>query len=146
MDSAQAQQLTKEIRPAIDAILKAHGYECEIRDLKLTGLDMLSSRLVIKPIGTDLQLQAFLTYAHLYGCTASDYKREVRSGGLLFYIIGFSPKRPKYPVDAIRVSDGKTFYLTRDCLDQLKAAPAEAPKAKGKGKGKGAAGTGAASR
>lgn len=137
MDHATAERFTKEIQPAIDAILKAHGYECEIRDVTAAGLDMMSSKLIIKPIGTDLQLQAFMTYAHLFGLTASDYKREVRSGSHVFRIIGFTLKRTRYPVDAIRVSDSKRYNLPRECLDQLKAAPAKVTK------GKGATGTGA---
>jgi hypothetical protein len=131
MDQATVERFAKEIKPAIDALLKPHGYECEFSEIKLPGLDMASSKLLIKPIGTDLQLRKFMTYAHFYGCTEADYQREVQSDGHVFKIVDFNPKRPKYPVDAVRVSDGKRYYLNRDCLEQLKATPTAEKKQKG---------------
>lgn len=120
MDSVKAKQFATLIETAINAVLKDHGFDCEVKGGTLGARDVLIPKLTIKPIGHDLQKHEFLTYAHVYGCTESDYQRVVTVKKEEFRIVGFDPNRRKYPVTARRVSDDKEIYLTIESLDQFR--------------------------
>jgi len=49
-----------------------------------------------------------------FGLNASDFGREFRANGEAFRITGLSPRRPKYPIDAERLSDRGQFKFTAE--------------------------------
>jgi hypothetical protein len=58
-----------------------------------------------------LQKQLFAVAAEHLGLKASDFEREFRVEGDLYKITGIDPRRPKYPISAQRVSDGRACKL-----------------------------------
>jgi hypothetical protein len=51
----------------------------------------------------------FEVLAPHFGLEPSDYGRTFRSKDELFRIVAINPNRPKYPISAERVSDGRGF-------------------------------------
>ena len=56
----------------------------------------------------------FEVLAPHFGLEPSDYGRTFRSRDELFRIVAINPNRPKYPVSAERVSDGRGFKFPAD--------------------------------
>lgn len=46
----------------------------------------------------------------------SDYRRTFRQNGEIFRVIGINPSRPKYPISAERVSNGRGYKFTADIV------------------------------
>ncbi|MEI4264123.1 hypothetical protein [Roseovarius sp. D0-M9] len=56
----------------------------------------------------------FEVLAPHFGLEASDYGRTFRSKDDLFRIVAINPNRPKYPISAGRVADGRGFKFPAD--------------------------------
>ena len=55
--------------------------------------------------------ESFAAAAEQIGLKASDFEREFSAEGQRFRITGIDPRRPKYPISAERISDGRTCKL-----------------------------------
>lgn len=58
-------------------------------------------------------------YAPMYGLEATQLDRIFISRGMQFQVTGFKPNRPKFPVSAKRVADGRGYKFT---VNQLRTA------------------------
>jgi len=56
----------------------------------------------------------FEVLAPHFGLEPSDYGRTFRSRDELYRIVAINPNRPKYPISAERVSDGRGFKFPAD--------------------------------
>ena|SRR6056297_466216 len=56
----------------------------------------------------------FEVLAPHFGLESSDYGRTFRSKDELFRIVAINPNRPKYPISAERVADGRGFKFPAD--------------------------------
>ncbi|MBL8895643.1 MAG: hypothetical protein JNJ53_13655 [Rhizobiales bacterium] len=64
----------------------------------------------------------FAAAAEQIGLKASDYEREFSAEGQRFRITGIDPKRPKYPISAERLSDGRSCkFPIEEVVKLLKA-------------------------
>lgn len=54
----------------------------------------------------------FEVLAESFGMQASDYGRVFKSGGEAFRITAINPNRPKYPISAERIADGRGYKFT----------------------------------
>lgn len=56
--------------------------------------------------------RAFIALAGRYGLSASDLGRDFMLGGDVFRLTGIKTSRPKYPLQGVRVKDGKDYKFT----------------------------------
>ena len=56
----------------------------------------------------------FEVLAEHFGLKPSDYGRTFRTGGEAFRITAINPNRPKYPISAERIADGRGYKFTTD--------------------------------
>ncbi len=90
-----------------------HGFDIQFR----VGIPMSDGSL----FSTDQAL--FDVLAEHFGLQPSDYRRTFRSNGELFRIASINPKRPKYPISAERVADGRKFkFSSENVIAHLSAA------------------------
>jgi hypothetical protein len=54
----------------------------------------------------------FEALAEEYGLSPDDFGREFSTGQEWFRVAGINPRRPKYPISATRLVDGKGFKFT----------------------------------
>ena len=68
--------------------------------------------------------EMFKLYARSYGLSPSDLDRQIGYGWQReqYILIGLNTRRPKYPIVAKRVSDGKIILLTADGVKRSIAA------------------------
>ncbi len=65
----------------------------------------------------------FEVLAEPFGLKPSDYGRIFRTGGETFRITAINPNRPKYPISAERLADGREYKFTVENIEMyLKAA------------------------
>lgn len=58
----------------------------------------------------------FEVLAPQFGLEPSDYGRTFKTRDEMFRIVAINPNRPKYPVSAERVSDGRGFKFPVDTV------------------------------
>lgn len=56
----------------------------------------------------------FEALAEEYGLSPDDFGREFSTGQEWFRVAGINPRRPKYPISATRLVDGKGFKFTAE--------------------------------
>ena len=61
----------------------------------------------------------FEVLAPEYGLRPEDFGREFSSRGERFRINGIDPRRPRYPVSAVRIPDGKAYKFTAENVAAL---------------------------
>ncbi len=66
------------------------------------------------PDGSTLapERMVFEALAEEYGLLPEDFGREFSTGRERFHVAGIDPRRPKYPISATRVPDGKGYKFT----------------------------------
>ena len=62
----------------------------------------------------------FEVLAEPFGLKPSDYGRIFRTGGETFRITAINPNRPKYPISAERLADGRGYKFT---VENIGSAP-----------------------
>ena len=114
------EHLREEMLRACHAIAQDHGLvvKCtSVRDMNLRyGFNFTIEVGIPLSDGTILEpgRALFEVLAPDYGLNPTDFGREFRANGEAFRIIGLSPRRPKYPVDAERLSDRKQYKFTAE--------------------------------
>ena len=112
---ALCDQLRRDMMKACLAVAETHGLTVEGGDL--TDIDLRHSFEISFRVGIPQEDGAiyspdkamFEVLAPHFGLEPSDYGRTFRSKDELFRIVAINPNRPKYPVSAERVSDGRGF-------------------------------------
>jgi len=62
----------------------------------------------------DPERMLFEALAEEYGLSPDDFGREFSTGQEWFRVAGINPRRPKYPISAARLVDGKGFKFTAE--------------------------------
>ena len=62
----------------------------------------------------DPERMLFEALAKEYGLSPDDFGREFSTGRERFRVAGIDPRRPKYPISATRVPDGKGYKFTAE--------------------------------
>lgn len=121
-------KLQEEMMSACRSVAEQHGLviakgDIEKMDLR-HGFEFPLKVSIPKSDGSfyDAEREKFAVFASAYGLSAQDYGREFFDGNDWFRITGIQPRRPKYPIDAERLSDRRQFKLSEDmvvhCLSQ----------------------------
>jgi hypothetical protein len=79
-----------------------HGFEIGFR----VGIPMADGSLY------SIERALFEALAEHFGLKPSDYGRTFKSNDEVFRITSLNPNRPKYPISAERVADGRGFKFT----------------------------------
>jgi hypothetical protein len=108
-------RLKRDMMKACLAVAETHGLTVEGGDL--ADIDLRNSFGISFRIGIPTEdgtiyspdKAMFEVLAPHFGLEPSDYRRTFRSQKDLFRIMSINPNRPKYPISAERVSDGRGF-------------------------------------
>lgn len=119
------QKLEAEMLEACAAVAARHGLKVEA--LGITAMNLrwnfdFGVRVSIpRPDGTTVQPERVLfeVMAPEYGLQPEDFGREFSSRGERFRITGIDPRRPRYPVSAVRIPDGKGYKFTAENVAAL---------------------------
>ena len=119
------QRLEAEMLEACAAVAARHGLKAEA--LGITAMNLrwnfdFGVRVSIpRPDGTTIQPERalFEVMAPEYGLQSEDFGREFLSRGERFRITGIDPRRPPYPVSAVRIPDGKGYKFTAENVAAL---------------------------
>ncbi|WP_152533393.1 MULTISPECIES: hypothetical protein [unclassified Labrenzia] len=69
--------------------------------------------------------EMFEILAPQYGLDPSDFGKEFDDRGERFRVTGLEPRRPKYPVNAERLSDRRKYKFSSDIIGMLLAKSRE---------------------
>jgi len=100
--------------------LVAEGTELQAIDLRWSF--QFGVRVSIPlPDGSTLdpERMIFEALAEEYGLSPDDFGREFSTGRERFRVAGIDPRRPKYPISATRVPDGKGYKFTAENVGLL---------------------------
>ena len=67
----------------------------------------------------DPEKHLFEALAYHYGLEPSDFGREFSDQGHVFQLVGINPKRPKYPISAIRLDNGQGYKFSAAVVKAL---------------------------
>jgi len=108
-------RLRRDLMKACLDVAKAHGLTVEggeLSDIDLQNSFDISFRIGIPmPDGTiySPNKAIFEVLAPHFGLKPTDHGRTFRARDELYRIVAINPNRPKYPIGAERVSDGRGF-------------------------------------
>ena len=113
-------RLRRDLLKACLNVAKTHGLTVEGGELN--DIDLRNSFEINFRVGIPMDDGAiyspdkamFEVLASHFGLEPSDYGRTFRSREELFRIVAINPNRPKYPISAERVSDGRGFKFPAD--------------------------------
>ncbi|MEM6943025.1 MAG: hypothetical protein AAF565_04650 [Pseudomonadota bacterium] len=86
----------------LDDIDLRHGFNIRFR----VGIPMADGGLY------SAEKALFEALAPSFGLEANDFGRMFRSGGAAFRITAINPNRPKYPISAERIGDGRSYKVS----------------------------------
>jgi hypothetical protein len=117
---ALCDRLRRDMMTACLAVAKTHGLTVEGGDL--AEIDLRHSFEINFRVGIPQKdgtiyspdKAMFEVLAPHFGLEPTDYGRTFRSKDELFRIVAINPNRPKYPISAERVSDGRGFKFPAD--------------------------------
>jgi len=102
-----------KITPYLLQIGKELGLDLSVGNGSFTSVDG-KLQLIIKSLNesgeaVDRSMLDFKHYAKSYGLSPEDYGKTFKHGNETYKITGLKTNRPKFPINAIRVKDGKGF-------------------------------------
>lgn len=113
-------RLRRDMMKACLAVAETHGLTVEggeLSDIDLRhGFDISFRVGIPMPDGAiySPDKAMFEVLAPHFGLEPSDYGRTFKSRDDVFRIVAINPNRPKYPISAERVSDGRGFKFSAD--------------------------------
>ena len=115
---ALCERLRRDLLAACRQVAETHGLAVEGGDL--SDIDLRHGFDIGFRIGiptTDGSLFShekvlFEALAGSFGLEPSDYGRSFRTGGETYRITAINPNRPKYPISAERVADGRGYKFS----------------------------------
>ena len=119
------QKLEAEMLDACASVAARHGLKAEA--LGITAMNLrwnfdFGVRVSIpRADGTTIQPERLLfeVLAPEYGLQPEDFGREFSSHGERFRITGLNLRRPRFPVSAVRIPDGKGYKFTAEDVAAL---------------------------
>ncbi len=122
-------RLRRDLLTACQQVAETHGLTVEGGDLSDVdlrhGFDIQFRVGIPLPDGSlfSHDKALFDVLAPSFGLEPSDHGRIFRTGGEAFRITAINPNRPKYPISAERLADGRSYKFSADNVDAyLKAS------------------------
>ena len=113
-------RLRRDLLDACRKVAETHGLTVEggaLSDIDLHhGFDIAFSVGIPMDDGSlySVDRELFKVLAEPFGLKPSDYGRTFRTGGETFRITAINPNRPKYPISAERIADGRGYKFTTE--------------------------------
>ncbi|ERP98381.1 hypothetical protein Q669_20645 [Labrenzia sp. C1B10] len=124
-------KLQDEMRTACREIAEKHGLcfaDDDLHDVNLRVGLSYTIRLGLPMEDGSLfepDREMFEILAPQYGLDPSDFGKEFDDRGERFRVTGLEPRRPKYPVNAERLSDRRKYKFSSDIIGMLLAKSRE---------------------
>jgi len=115
---ALCERLRRDLLAACRQVAETHGLAVEggdLSDIDLRHGFNIGFRVGIPTTDGSLFSQEkvlFEALAGSFGLEPSDYGRSFRTGGETYRITAINPNRPKYPISAERVADGRGYKFS----------------------------------
>jgi len=117
---ALCERLRRDLLAACRQVAETHGLAAEGGDL--SNIDLrhgfdIAFRVGIPTADGSLyspEKALFEVMAEHFGLAPSDHGRIFKTGGEAFRITAINPNRPKYPISAERVADGRGYKFTAE--------------------------------
>ena len=117
MDGTKVDELYKELEVVLKGFASVHGLTYT-KDSRVTYSEdgMWFKVKFVEGSNVDINKKNYMAHCGRYGLTASDYGKEFASlaSGDVMRISGINIRARKYPVNAIRVSNGKGFKFNAE--------------------------------
>ena len=117
IDRQFANTLATAVRMAAVRELAHYGMDAELKSTRY-GSGRIVVTLELTPQGVDIAGEDFARYAQLFDFKPEDYRRKFTHRGIAYRIAGIAPNRPKFPINAVRVSDAKEFKFPADVVQR----------------------------
>ena len=117
---ALCERLRRDLLTACRQVAETHGLAVEGGDLSEIdlrhGFDIGFRVGIPTPDGSlfSHEKALFEALAGSFGLEPSDYARIFRTGGETFRVTAINPNRPKYPISAERVADGRGYKFAAE--------------------------------
>jgi len=113
-------RLRRDLLAACKQVAETHGLTVEGGDL--SDIDLRHGFGIQFRVGIPLPDGSLFSHdkalfdvlAPSFGLESSDHGRIFRTGGEAFRIMAINPNRPKYPINAERLADGRGFKFSAD--------------------------------
>lgn len=114
------QQLSRDLLAACRQVAETHGLAVEGGDL--SDIDLRHGFNIGFRVGIPMADGALFSHektlfealAPSFGLDPADYGRTFRTGGEAFRLTAINPNRPKYPISAERIADGRGYKFTAE--------------------------------
>lgn len=114
------QRLSRALLTACRNVAETHGLIVEGGDV--SDIDLRHGFDIRFRVGIPMQDGALFSHdkamfevlAPHFGLDPSDYGRTFTTDGTAFRIIAINPNRPKYPISAERIADGRSFKFSAE--------------------------------
>jgi len=123
------QRLQRDLLAACQNAAETHGLTVEggdLNDIDLRhGFDIQFRVGIPMPDGSlfSHDKALFEVLAPSFGLESSDHGRIFRTGGEAFRITAINPNRPKYPISAERIADGRGYKFSAENVAAYLKAP-----------------------
>ena len=114
------QRLSRDLLAACRNVAETHGLTVEGGEV--SGIDLRHGFDIQFRVGIPMQDGSLFSHdkamfevlAPHFGLEPSDYGRTFRTDGTAFRITAINPNRPKYPISAERIADGRGFKFSAE--------------------------------
>lgn len=122
-------RLRRDLMNACKQVAETHGLTVEGGEL--SDIDLRHGFEIAFRVGIPMENGSLFSHDKLmfealagsFGLELSDYGRTFRTDGHAFHITAINPNRPRYPISAERIADGRGYkFSAENILAYLKAA------------------------
>lgn len=123
------ERLRRDLMTACQQVAETHGLTAEGGEL--SDIDLRHGFDIAFRVGIPMEDGSLFSHDKLmfealagsFGLEPSDYGRTFRTDGHAFRITAINPNRPRYPISAERIADGRGYkFSAENVLAYLKAA------------------------
>lgn len=121
MTKQTVKQIRIDLQVALAAVGKKHGMAFDIGTIrfdatsmrgKLSGTSIVNVPNAVSVPVMDIGKANFLKYVGIHGLAATDLGRQIEMGGKRFTIVGYSPRKPKFPFELVNIR-GRKFKASK---------------------------------
>lgn len=121
-DKPTCRTLAKDIEAALAEVAKKHGVTIQYAGGRFQDTS-LAMKLEVKVADPEVQAKAaqieFASLAPLFRLTGAHYGREFTAQGKRYRLVGFQPRKRKYPIRAHDIAAGKDILFSEMIIDRI---------------------------
>jgi len=127
-DRSNTKVLSTEAVEALQAVAVKHGLTVQAAGGTIGAVKLVLKfefNVTDKDAANEAERKEFEAYCTMFGLTPEHYKARFSRSMAQFELIGFMPRRPKYPLRARNVADGTVRLFSRSILAELSETETE---------------------